>query len=313
MAQEVTLNDDMDGSPGAETVHFAFEGKSYEINLSPINRAAFGMLMRAYVEKARRTTGTDVLVCLPARLNHSSGMLRLLGDQSLHAYPLVATATGPGEFHLSGGDLVTDRPLLQEAPDPQLEAPPRLGEVPRQTAAEQPKEVFPQPTGVPDTQVREWARRYSVPGMPLRGRVPAAIRTIFEAFQRDDLNPWRELLLDNDIDPDKALADARALTLVGAEQKPEPTEAEVLRSKARKAGRLNTAQLTRLRIMNADEKGRATSDGTSADNASYGALADRGLCAAVTRRKNRTTYQITDVGKVYFEVRGISPTEGTTD
>ena len=38
----VVVTDDLDGSPGAETVSFGVDGHSYEIDLSEKNRAGFG-------------------------------------------------------------------------------------------------------------------------------------------------------------------------------------------------------------------------------------------------------------------------------
>ncbi|AZM47869.1 hypothetical protein DMB38_20590 [Streptomyces sp. WAC 06738] len=308
MAQdEVDLYDDMDNSPGARTIPFAYDGESYEINLSPDNADAFKAMLRPYLLKARAASVTNVLVCLPGRLNHATGALNILDDSSMNTVPVVATATGPGEYLISHSDFVTDRPVLHAAPA--LPPTPHLGEVPRQAATEDRQNgAVSQGSGVPDTQVREWAKRYGVPGIPARGKMPAAIREIYTAFQNDNEEPWRKLLLEHDIDPDKALADARALTLVDS-KKPEPTEDEVLRKKAKNVGRLNSQQLSRLRRMLAADKGRVTTDGTSGDKASFQALDNRGCCTAVVTRKGRTTYQITEVGRLYFEVRGVSPTE----
>lgn len=55
----VELTDDLDGSPAAETISFAFDGKAYEIDLSKRNAAAFRRALRPYVDAGRsaRRTG----------------------------------------------------------------------------------------------------------------------------------------------------------------------------------------------------------------------------------------------------------------
>ena len=56
MAQRVTvaLEDDLDGSPAAETVRFAFYGAEYAIDLSKKNAAAFRKQLASYLEHARK-------------------------------------------------------------------------------------------------------------------------------------------------------------------------------------------------------------------------------------------------------------------
>src|SRR5690348_10916503 len=56
MAQKVTveLEDDLTGGPADETVRFAIEGTSYEIDLSATNAAAFHTLLAPYLEHARK-------------------------------------------------------------------------------------------------------------------------------------------------------------------------------------------------------------------------------------------------------------------
>lgn len=53
----VTIIDDIDGSPDAEQVEFAFEGRSYEIDLSPQNADRLREAFAPYVSAARRTGG----------------------------------------------------------------------------------------------------------------------------------------------------------------------------------------------------------------------------------------------------------------
>jgi Lsr2 len=50
----VVVSDDLDGSEGAETVTFALDGVTYEIDLAERNRAKLAKAMAPYVEAARR-------------------------------------------------------------------------------------------------------------------------------------------------------------------------------------------------------------------------------------------------------------------
>ncbi|MFC1418458.1 histone-like nucleoid-structuring protein Lsr2 [Streptacidiphilus cavernicola] len=56
MAQRVvvTLSDDIDGGTAEETVHFAVDGKSYEIDLSARNAEKLRDLLAPYVAAGRR-------------------------------------------------------------------------------------------------------------------------------------------------------------------------------------------------------------------------------------------------------------------
>jgi hypothetical protein len=59
MAQkvQVILTDDLDGSEADETVTFALDGVSYEIDLSEANAEALREALAAYAHAARRTGG----------------------------------------------------------------------------------------------------------------------------------------------------------------------------------------------------------------------------------------------------------------
>ena len=59
MAQkvQVVLTDDLDGSEADETVQFALDGVSYEIDLSEANAEALREALTAYSTAARRTGG----------------------------------------------------------------------------------------------------------------------------------------------------------------------------------------------------------------------------------------------------------------
>jgi Lsr2 len=56
MAQSVSVivTDDLDGSEGAQTVTFGFEGISYEIDLSAKNRAKLEKALAPFIAEARR-------------------------------------------------------------------------------------------------------------------------------------------------------------------------------------------------------------------------------------------------------------------
>jgi hypothetical protein len=54
---QVILEDDIDGSPADETVQFALNGTSYEIDLSSENAQALRSAFGKYVEHARRAPG----------------------------------------------------------------------------------------------------------------------------------------------------------------------------------------------------------------------------------------------------------------
>lgn len=59
MAQKVhvELTDDLDGSAASETITFALDGKSYEIDLSTANADEFRQVLTDYVNAGRRPTG----------------------------------------------------------------------------------------------------------------------------------------------------------------------------------------------------------------------------------------------------------------
>jgi hypothetical protein len=59
MAQKVitTLEDDLDGSEASQTVLFALDGKSYEIDLSDENNAKLREALAPYIGKGRRVGG----------------------------------------------------------------------------------------------------------------------------------------------------------------------------------------------------------------------------------------------------------------
>jgi hypothetical protein len=60
MAQKVsvTLVDDLSGDKADETVEFGLGGTSYEIDLSLPNAQELRNILKPYIEKARKVTGT---------------------------------------------------------------------------------------------------------------------------------------------------------------------------------------------------------------------------------------------------------------
>ncbi|MEU1552228.1 histone-like nucleoid-structuring protein Lsr2 [Streptomyces scabiei] len=301
--------DDLDGTANAETVSFCLDGKVFEIDLSEENAAAFRGTFRPYLTKAREV---GVAVCLPAEIQHSTGRLTLTGAASVLARPAAATATGS-----RGGAYSSDRssrPALQLASDTPA--------IPTQPAETSPTEDSPagRPGGraadalhersyASDSEVRTWANRYQVPNTPTRGRIPDRIRKVHDAFHAGDKGPWQALLREVGIDPDKAEVKARALTAVDSKKQPAPTQEELDRKAAQQIRKLTSAQLTRLRRMFSSPDGRATTTRMNGDATSFEALANRGCCilVAVNEEERTETYEITNVGRLWFDVRGIDP------
>ena len=52
----VVITDDLDGSPGAETVSFGLDGVSYEIDLAEPNRTRFADAVAPYITAGRRVS-----------------------------------------------------------------------------------------------------------------------------------------------------------------------------------------------------------------------------------------------------------------
>jgi len=51
----VVITDDLDGSPGAETVSFGVDGHSYEIDLGQKNLTRFQKSLQPFIDAGRRT------------------------------------------------------------------------------------------------------------------------------------------------------------------------------------------------------------------------------------------------------------------
>lgn len=73
MAQKVTvsLTDDLDGSPGSETVSFGLDGKFYDIDLSETNAKEMREILADFVGAARTVTTSTAPAKRQARTNNS--------------------------------------------------------------------------------------------------------------------------------------------------------------------------------------------------------------------------------------------------
>ncbi|MEW2486980.1 Lsr2 family protein [Streptomyces sp. NPDC048411] len=74
MAQRVvvTLSDDIDGGAAAETVTFALDGKSYEIDLNPSNAKKLRKVLAPYMAAGRKQTNVGKRGKTPASYRHTS-------------------------------------------------------------------------------------------------------------------------------------------------------------------------------------------------------------------------------------------------
>ncbi|MEV6165533.1 Lsr2 family protein [Streptomyces sp. NPDC052052] len=74
MAQRVvvTLSDDIDGGAAAETVTFALDGKSYEIDLNPSNAKKLRKALAPYMAAGRKQTNTRKRGRTPGPYRHTS-------------------------------------------------------------------------------------------------------------------------------------------------------------------------------------------------------------------------------------------------
>lgn len=77
--QVVTITeytDDMTGGKAEGTVTFAFEGHSYEIDLSRANTRAFEKAVAPYLNAARKVRGSRVRAARPAPAKHDLSAVR---------------------------------------------------------------------------------------------------------------------------------------------------------------------------------------------------------------------------------------------
>lgn len=68
----VTLSDDIDGGQAAETVTFAIDGKSYEIDLNPVNAKKLRKTLAPYVAAGRKQTKAGKHGKTPVSYRHTS-------------------------------------------------------------------------------------------------------------------------------------------------------------------------------------------------------------------------------------------------
>jgi len=79
----VVVTDDLDGSPGAETVTFSFDGASYEIDLSSENRAKLNHAFAPFIQAARRVPrGRGRAGRGPASMNADRAAVRAWAKQA---------------------------------------------------------------------------------------------------------------------------------------------------------------------------------------------------------------------------------------
>jgi hypothetical protein len=72
----ITLEDDLDGGPADETVHFAFGGAEYEIDLTAKNAKAFRKKLAPFIEHARKAGRSQSRRPGPAASRQRSGDIR---------------------------------------------------------------------------------------------------------------------------------------------------------------------------------------------------------------------------------------------
>lgn len=68
----VSLSDDIDGGEAAETVSFALDGKSYEIDLNPANAKKLRKTLAPYMAAGRKQTNTGKHGRAPVSYHHTS-------------------------------------------------------------------------------------------------------------------------------------------------------------------------------------------------------------------------------------------------
>ena len=70
----VVITDDLDGSEGADTVAFGFDGVSYEIDLGKANRARLEQSLAPFLAAGRRTAGRSGRRSGSRRAAHSADL-----------------------------------------------------------------------------------------------------------------------------------------------------------------------------------------------------------------------------------------------
>jgi hypothetical protein len=68
----VTFSDDIDGGEAAETVTFALDGKSYEIDLNPSNAKKLRKALAPYIAAGRKQTNASKRGKTPTSYRHTA-------------------------------------------------------------------------------------------------------------------------------------------------------------------------------------------------------------------------------------------------
>lgn len=152
MAQKVIVQmlDDIDGGMAAETVTFALDGVTYEIDLSEKNAAALRAAVTVWASSARRVGGR-----LVTRATQAPKSARQAPERDMGAVRAWARENGyqvPDRGRVSGEvlrafDTKTPAPQPEAAPAPKAPPKPR-SKAPRKAAAADPstdavKELLP--------------------------------------------------------------------------------------------------------------------------------------------------------------------------
>ena len=77
----VKLTDDIDGGDADETVHFALDGKSYEVDLSATNASKLRDALKPYIEKGRGSGGGSRARSVPAERSADRGHALLQAER----------------------------------------------------------------------------------------------------------------------------------------------------------------------------------------------------------------------------------------
>ena len=154
---QITLEDDLDGGPADETLRFALDGVTYEIDLSEANAARMRATLGEFIAAAR-STGT-------ARSGGRSG-----GSGSTSAGSGGSRSGSAGSRSGSAGS--GSGPTRSRA----------TGGGPRRPATHR-TDVQADPA-----TVRAWARAQGIP-VPQRGRIPADLIARFQAAQPQSSSP----------------------------------------------------------------------------------------------------------------------------
>lgn len=152
--------DDLDGTPDARTIHFAFEGTDYAIDLCDANYAALVAALGPYVEAGRRQAG--------GRLRASNARRAVVPRGAAAPAPRRRPFVDAPEF------------LPATAPEPRkpVSAPPAPVPAPAPVTV---------PTVVPPAVIRAWWRNNGdgLPPWRAKGVVPASV---VEAWHARPLN-----------------------------------------------------------------------------------------------------------------------------